>query len=261
MKKNDLLALLTKKAKACAPKERRTYDTLLTEIEELLKSFPDDFNFAFLDSVRNCLCSKIPAETNPLEILKSVLLDLKKARENPKESLEKMVGTKETEARTKMDRRKKCGMFTFLTLIVLFAVAAIACAIAVAFVEETNPCYDLLDKSATIFGLLDFALGAGGFVWERISDMHNEAVKTSLHESAVKAQNAGTAEDLDAAVAAFNQKYREHIDKKAESALDATTIRHLVTVIGSNNVFNTVTGVGNEVKTKVQNVYFDSPHA
>lgn len=205
MDKENLLARLKEKATACAETDESKRNTLLAEIKVLLDSFPKDYDFATLDSVRYYLISKIPGETNPLEILKSVLLDLKK--KSTKEETDRA----EEAAGATMNRRKKCGMFTFLTLILLFAVAAVACAIAVGFIEETNPCYDLLDKSATIFGLLDFALGAGGFVWERISDMHNEAVKTSLHESAVKAQNAGTAEDLDAAVAAFNQKYQKYI--------------------------------------------------
>ena len=193
MDKGNLLARLEEKATACAETDEHKRNDLLAEIKVLLDSFPKDYDFATLDSVRYYLISKIPGETNPLEILKSVCHDLG--------------GTLNTDAGSRMNIRKKHGMFTFLFFILLFAAAAIACAIAVAFVEETNPCYDLLDKSATIFGLLDFALGAGGFVWERISDMRNKETATSLHESAEKMQKAETPEELAGAVAKFHEEF------------------------------------------------------
>lgn len=87
----------------------------------------------------------------------------------------------ESEVIEQMNKRTKTVMVIFLIVIGLFAVAALVLTVLnLAYAEEFINGWG--GKLATAFGTFDFALGALGFILERIDDMKKTEIRSAREE-------------------------------------------------------------------------------
>lgn len=77
-----------------------------------------------------------------------------------------------------MNKRSRRILKIFLAIIGTLAILAIPFAILNCVMGE-NFCWGYGDDVAGILGTLDFALGAWGFIWERLDDMKKKEVRTA----------------------------------------------------------------------------------
>lgn len=175
--------------KGCPPQQKEQAGALFNDLKQKLDCFRDDFDFSILPSVKKYVDTEIPVSNSPVTILSEINLDLVKLIKEDTKTVEK-------NARNALDNRKKVGMWIFLSVIIVLAVVALICAILEIVYVNSEEERKKLEIIVTVFGLLDFALGACGFVWERISDMKNETKKAVLHEVTEKTINAKNSEEL-----------------------------------------------------------------
>lgn len=190
MDKELLLKKIGEKVlKVCSEQQKEQVEVQMEELEKKFCCFGKNFDFSILPSIKKYIDTEFPVSNSPVTILSEINLDLvKQIKEDTK--------TVENNARNALDNRKKVGLWIFLSVIIVLAVVALICAILEIVYVNSEEERKKLEIIVTVFGLLDFALGACGFVWERISDMKNETQKTVLHEKTEKTINAKNSEEL-----------------------------------------------------------------
>lgn len=83
-----------------------------------------------------------------------------------------------------INNHKKVGLKVFLILIIICSIASLI--FMLLYIFDSDIVSGNADKIANIFGLLDFALGALGFVWERIDDLRKTKEQNSLKNTVLK---------------------------------------------------------------------------
>ena len=202
MTKKELLDKLSDLLEQCAESKRNYCESVMNEIKQKLECFPKDYCFETLASVSKYVFSRIPVSSDTVVILDAINSDLS-------DYINSNVSERERNAQRTLDRKKKIGMYIFLGFIICLAVGAIICLIADFLITEDSDSRGIIDKLGSAFGLLDFTLGAVGFVWERVSDMKNEDKKLDLHTQAEKVQGSKTNEERNKTTFEFAKAYQK----------------------------------------------------
>ena len=152
------------------------YNEKIIEIEEKLVCFPENYPFATLNSIKTYIDSMMsPQFTSSDKILEEIDYDIAKVIKN-------RAREKERDTKNALNNSRHIGMWIFLSVILLFTAVGIVCIIIGFVIDGESDAGKVFDKIGAAFGFGDFALGAVGFVWERISDIKNESKKEELHE-------------------------------------------------------------------------------
>ncbi|MCM1533670.1 MAG: hypothetical protein NC099_03345 [Corallococcus sp.] len=95
------------------------------------------------------------------------------------------------------------------------------------FAVEGTTYGKIVGKLGDTFGLLDFTLGAVGFIWERISDMKNEEKKSDLHSQSEKVSKSNADKDLNETTLEFAKQYEKCVNYKIKIKGDGNIVGYI----------------------------------
>lgn len=232
MNKDDLMKKLKALSGNCAPADKNVFMSKIKNIKNLLTRFDNDYDFTMLYAVVGNLISKFPSKGSALEKIDAIYKEietssLKSSERYIAENIHKI----EDQGREKNRRKKHIGLWIFIGAICFFSVAAIICIgwnILLAFKgikpndEKTS---NILDLLSSIFGFVDFILGAIGFVWERITDVQGERLKEKAAFVEKVKNGNGTEEDLKSATDEFVTAYKKCVKVVQVGLINKVTLQ------------------------------------
>ncbi len=177
MKNKDLKDIFENTTLKCDPdpSKKAIYDKYGCKILTLLEVLPDDVEINGIDYLEQTQFSSkddfenfIKSDKDEVERTLDKLAD--RLTEWTEEWISKHPYTAEGVALNIMNKRTKRCLTGFLVVIGLLALAAVPFALLNFFLGESF-CWGRGDDIASLIGILDFAIGAMGFIWERTDDM------------------------------------------------------------------------------------------